>query len=339
MSSSATVIWTEFIACAILIGTAGAKLSRYADVIADKTGFSGNWIGLILLATVTSLPELITGISSLTLAGVPNIAVGDVFGSCVFNLAILIVLDFMHREESVYRRASHSHILSAGFSVVLIGFAGLNVMLSGKAAPLQVAHVGAYTPIILILYVVAMRTVFTYERAQMREFTGEVADRYPYMTLRAAIARYVLAAAVVIAAGVFLPFVGAQLADAMGWHKSFVGTLFVAAATSLPEFAVTVAALRLGALDMAIANVLGSNLFNIAILAFDDLIFIKGPLLSHVSQIHAVSAMSAVVMTGVFIIGLVYRSNTRLFRTVGWVSLSLFTFYLLNSFVLYLHGE
>ncbi len=339
MPGDAPLIWLEFTLCVLCIGAAGVSLCRYGDVIADKTGISGNWIGLILLATVTSLPELITGISSLTLANVPNIAVGDVFGSCVFNLAILIVLDFLHRGESVYRRASQSHVLSAGFSVVLIGFAGLNILLANKTATFNIAHIGAYTPVIMVLYLVAMRTVFVHERAQIREFAGQIAGRYPEITLRLAITRYALAAVAVIIAGASLPFVGAQLAEVMGWHKSFVGTLFVAAATSLPELAVTIAALRIGALDMAIANLLGSNLFNIAILAFDDLIFFRGPLLSHISPIHAVSGMSAVVMSGVFIIGLVYRANTRLFRSVGWISLSLFTFYLLNSYVLYLYGE
>jgi len=125
----------------------------------------------------------------------------------------------------------------------------------------------------------------------------------------------------------------------MGWHQTFVGTLFIAGVTSLPELAVTVAALRMGALDMAIANVLGSNLFNIIVLAIDDLIYLNGPLLAHVSPLHAFSAMSAVVMSGVVIIGLVYRPKTLFFISVGWISLSLFTLYLLNTYVLFLHGE
>ena len=94
--------WLQFGVCAAVIGFAGAKLSRYGDVLANKTGLSGSWIGLILLSTVTSLPELITGISSVTVAEVPNIAAGDVLGSCVFKLMILVVLDFFHRHQPVY---------------------------------------------------------------------------------------------------------------------------------------------------------------------------------------------------------------------------------------------
>jgi cation:H+ antiporter len=332
-------VWLQLGACAVLIAVAGSKLSRYADVIADKTGLSGNWIGLILLATVTSLPELATGISSVTIANAPNIAVGDVLGSCVFNLAILIVLDFLHRGESVYRRANQGHILSAGFGTVLIGFVGLNLLLGDKAAALAIGHVSASTPVIALLYVMAMRAVFIYERNRTREFVETIADRYPQLTLRRAVIRYVAAAIVIVAAGIWLPFIGVKLASVMGWHKTFVGTLFIAAATSLPELAVTVAALRIGALDMAIGNLLGSNLFNIVILALDDLFFLKGPLLARVSPLHAISALSAVVMTGIVIIGLVYRPRTRVFGAVSWISLGLLTAYLLNSFVLYLHGE
>ena len=339
MDTTVLFIWFEFALCAACIGTAGVYLSRYGDIIADKTGFSRSWIGLILLSTVTSLPELITGFSSVTLADVPNIAVGDVLGSCVFNLMILVVLDFLHREESAYRSASQGHLLSAGFGILLIGFAGLNVLLAGKAGHFDLGHIGIYSPIIVIFYLIAARSVFVYERRQLQQVVGHHADRHPEISLRQAGTRYATAAIVVVAAGAFLPFIGSQIAEVMGWHKSFVGTLFIAGVTSLPELVVTISALRIGALDMAIANLLGSNLFNILILAFDDVLYFKGPLLSNVSPVHAMSALSAVIMNGIVVIGLVYRPNTRLFRGIGWISLGLFTFYLLNSYVLYLHGE
>ncbi|ALQ49983.1 sodium:calcium antiporter [Nitrosomonas ureae] len=335
--SAVLIIWFEFGLCAILIGFAGTRLCRYADVIADKTGLSGSWIGLILLATVTSLPELVTGVSALTLANIPNIAVGSLLGSCVFNLAILVVLDYLARGESLYRRASSSHILSAGFGVILIGFVGLNVLLIDKTT-LTIAHLGIYTPAIVLFYIVAMRALYIHERAQVKEFVEQVADRYPDMTLHQAYVRYVLSASLVIAAGIYLPFVGAQLAEVMGWHNTFVGTLFIAGITSLPELAVSIAALRMGALDMAIANLLGSNLFNILILALEDIIFVAGPLLTFTSPLHAFSAFSAVIMSGIVIVGLVYRPSTRLFISIGWISLSLFTLYLLNTYVFYLHG-
>ncbi len=331
--------WLKFAICAGLIGYAGSRLSRYGDIIADKTGLGATWVGLVLLATVTSLPELITGVSSVAIAGVPNIAVGDVMGSCVFNLLLIVVLDFLHRGESLYTRASQGHILSAGFGVILIGFAGFSLVLGDGAEAVAIGHVGLYTPIILFLYALAMRTVFQFEQRQRVEYAEKAAERYPDISLRTAVVRYLLASALVVSAGVWLPFIGVELALVMGWNNSFVGTLFVAFATSVPELVVTVSALRIGALDMAIGNLLGSNLFDVAILAVDDIFFIEGPLLSHVSQIHVVSAISAIMMTGVAIVGLFYRAVSRLFRTVGWVSLFLFVIYLVNSYVLFLAGE
>jgi cation:H+ antiporter len=333
------LIWLEFAICAALIGFAGPELSRSGDIIAEKTGVSHNWIGLVLLATVTSLPELITGLSAVTVADVPDIAVGDVLGSCVFNLAIIIVLDLLHREEPIFLRVHQGHILAAGFGIVMIGFAGMSVILSEQKFTFNIGHVGLYSPIMVGLYLIAVRTVFRYERDQREEFVEEVAAQYADITLQTAIRRYLVAAAVLVAAGVWLPFVGSDLADAMGWKKTFVGTLLVAGATSLPELVVTIAALRIGALNMAIANLLGSNLFDILILAIDDVAFFKGPILSHVSPVHAVSAFSAVIMTGIVVVGILYRAKTRAFRYVDWMSISLFLVYLLNSYVLYVFGH
>jgi cation:H+ antiporter len=308
-------------------------------VIAEKTKLSGSWVGLVLIASVTSLPELIVGASAVTIADRPNIAVGDAFGSCVFNLVILVVLDFLQRGESVYRRVRLGHVLSAGFGVVLIGFTGMNLMLYGRGIGLSIGHVGLYTPVILLLYALAMRTLFSYERDHREEFTEEMAERYPRLSLRGALLRYAAGAVVIVGAGTWLPFIAGDLAAAMGWQTSFVGTLFVAAATSLPELVVTLSALRIGALDMAISNLLGSNLFDMAIIAIDDMLFLKGPILARVSPIHAVSAMSAVVMTGIAVIGLFYRPRIRVLKAVGWVSLGLFVMYLLNSYILYIESQ
>jgi cation:H+ antiporter len=336
--SALIAIWLQFGLCALTIGVAGFELSRSGDIIADKTNISTTWVGIVLLGAVTSLPELVTGISAVTATDEPNIAVGDVFGSCVFNVLILVAVDFMHREAPIYRRAHQGHILSAGFGVVLVGFAGLNLLIANHRGNYAIGHVGLYTPILIGLYLLAMRAVFTYER-EHAAFVEGAEERYPEITLQAAITRYILAALLVVAAGIWLPFVGADLADAMGWRKTFVGSLFVAGATSLPELVVTVAAVRIGVLNMAIANLLGSNLFDMLVLAIDDLFYVKGPILWAVSPAHAFSAASAVVMMGLVIVSLLYRPGKRLFRAVGWTSIGLFVLYLFNSYVVYLHGD
>lgn len=332
------VNWLSLLVCIAAIGFGGARLSRYGDVIAEKTGLGRSWVGLVLLATVTSMPELVSGLSAVTVAGVPDIAVGDVLGSCVFNLAILVVVDFLYPQESIYSRASRGHVLSAAFGIVLIGTVAFSLLLARRGEVLALGHVGATTPFIVVLYFLAMRTLHRYERRELAEFVEAAAERYPDVSLRRAAAGYALAAGLVVAAGIWLPFVGAAIAREMGWHDSFVGTLLVAAATSAPEVAVTLAALRLGAIDMAVANLLGSNLFDILILAIDDLFYLDGPLLAGVSPAHAVSAVSAIIMTGAAVIGLFYRPAGQLWRSVSWVSVFLLALYLLNAYILYRHG-
>jgi cation:H+ antiporter len=336
--SNAYLIWLEFGVCATLIALAGWRLSLYGDVIAEKTGLGGTWIGIVLLASVTSLPELATGVSAVAATNAPNIAVGNVLGACVLNLTYLAVLDLVHREESIYTRARQGHILSAGFCVLLLGFVGFNLLLAPRIGGLSLGHVGIYAPVIVVLYLLSMRVVFSYEKKQMAAYVEEAAERYPHMTLRQAVVRYALAALVVVGAGIWLPFVGEDIAELQGWNTSFVGTLFIAAATSLPELTVTLSALRLGALDMAIANLLGSNLFNLLILAIDDAFYLNGPLLAHVSATHAVSVMSAVTMIGAVIVGLLYRPPGRVFRSVGWISVLLLLIYLSNAYVLFRFG-
>ena len=332
-------IWLSLLACLAVIGVAGVRLSRYGDIIAEKSGMSRGWVGLILLASVTSLPELVTGISAVTVANVPDIAVGDILGSCVFNLLIIVVLDFLYREESVYTRARQGNVLSAGYGIALIGFAGFNLLLYRSGTIPSIGHVGLYTPLILLLYLLAMRSLYRYEQAQVSEYVEDRAELYPDTSLKQAVQGYVIAAVAVVAAGTSLPFIAKDLAAVMAWEQSFVGTLFVAAITSAPEVVVTVAALRMGAVDLAIGNLFGSNLFNIAILAIDDLAYLPGPLLADVSLTHATSAFSAMMMSGLAVVGLVLRPQSRVLRTVSWISLLLLVIYLLNALFLYLYGH
>ncbi|HSO07349.1 MAG TPA: sodium:calcium antiporter [Pelomicrobium sp.] len=331
-------VFVEFAVCGAVILTAGRQLSRYGDVIAEKTGLGGTWIGLVLLATVTSLPELVTGVTAVTVADQPDLAVGNVLGACVINLAMIVLLDALFREESLYTRASRGHVLSAGFGTILLAFVGVNLLWSQRWVEPAIGHVGLYTPIIAVVYVAGLRTLFRYELEHREDYVAESAARYPDVTLRQALTRYAVAAAFVVAAGVWLPFIGERMADAMGWHESFVGSLFLAFATTLPEITVTVAALRIGAINLAIGNLFGSNLFNIFILAIDDVAYLRGPLLAHVSPVHAVTILSAVVMTGMAIVAFFYRPKARLFKTIGWASLVILMMYLFNAYTLYLYG-
>jgi len=310
------VIWIEFAATALVIVLAGVRLARYGDVLGEKTGLGRNWIGVVLLAATTSLPELFTGFGSTALAALPDIALGDVLGSCMFNLLILSLMDAIH-PEPISARAHQGHALSIGFGLVLIGVAGVGLV-AGSSLP-AIGWIGLYTPVLIVLYFVAMRVIFAHERHRRAQETQEVAEELQYgeTTLRSALVQYGLAAVAVVAAALWLPRLGAQLAQETGLGEAFVGSLFVAITTSLPEIVVSLAAVRLGAVDLGIANVLGSNLFNLLILGLDDVFYRHGPLMADAGASHSMAVVAIAMMNGLFLIGLTYKVMTKRF-VVAW---------------------
>ena len=329
-----TALALQIALCALLIGRAGYVLSESADRIARATGVTGGWMGLALLATVTSLPELASGISAVTIIDAPNLAVGNALGACVFNLLCLVGIDALQRRQPIYHQASAAHLLSAAFGVVMLGFVAMSLLMDRRAPAFL--HLGLYSPALLALYLLALRSVFSHERA-MHQPDPDAASLAP--SLPREWRRFGLAALVVLAAGTWLPFLADQLATTMGWSRSFVGTLFMALVTTLPEIVVTLSALRLGALDMAIGNLLGSNLFNVTILAIDDLFYTRGPLLADADSVHASTAIAAVVMTGLVMIGLVMRPQGRVLRVLSWVSVGLMGIYVLNATLVFIYAS
>lgn len=302
----------QFVACAGVILFAGARLSRYGDVIAEKTGLGGTWIGIVALAAVTSLPELITGASSILLFEAVDIAAGDVLGSCMFNLVIFALLD-VRDGAPLSARIHQGHVLVAGFGILQLGLAILAIA-AGPSAP-AIGWFGVHSLAFVGVYLLAMRTIFTFERRRVAQLAEEMTGviRYRDLTLRRALVLYGLNALVLVAAATALPALGQQLAAATGLGEGFVGTLFVAMATSLPEVVVTIAAARIGALDMAAGNLFGSNVFNIAVLGIDDLLHTRGPLLADLAPGHLIGAAAAASMSAVAIIGLTYRAQRKRF--------------------------
>jgi cation:H+ antiporter len=310
------MIWIQFLAAALVIVFAGVRLARYGDVLGEKSGLGRSWIGVVLLAATTSLPELFTGFGATALANLPDIAVGDVLGSCMFNLLILSFMDAL-QPEPLSTRAHQGHALSIGFGLLLIGIAGFG-LLGGSRLP-AVGWVGLYTPLLIVLYFVSMRLIFTHERHRRVRETQEVAEELQYaeIPLRAAVLHYTIAALLVVGAALWLPRLGAELARQTGLGEAFVGSLFIAITTSLPEIVVSLAAVRIGAIDLGIGNVLGSNLFNLLILGLDDVFYRQGPLLTAADGSHGVTVLAVVTMNALFLIGLTYRVMTKRFA-VAW---------------------
>jgi cation:H+ antiporter len=181
--------------------------------------------------------------------------------------------------------------------------------------------------------------VFLYEKRRISEFVREVAEeaRYENVSKARAYTMYGLNAAVIIAAATYLPHLGERIAELTGLGRTFVGSVFIALSTSLPEVVVSLGALRMGAVDIALGNLFGSNLFNIGILAVDDVLYTKGALLSHISGGHLVSALAAITMTAIATIGLTFQTTKKL-HIFAWDSICIVVVYILATLILYATG-
>lgn len=313
-------IWAEFGLCLLLIGVAGTRLIRQADLIASLTGMSRHWIGMTLVATVTSLPELVTGATAVLGAQAPALATGDALGSCVLNLALLAVLEPLDGRATLFASAARAHRLSAAVGAGLLALVALEV-LGAHLAPAGAPTPGLASGVIAVVYVVVLvlaRRADTVALPAARSAATAAGGHLGGAGLRRALIAAALASLVIVGAGTRLPYVGVALGEAMGWSTSFVGSLFIATATSAPEMVTTWAAWRTGALDMALGNLLGSNLFDLLVLAFDDLLWTRGPILAEVPLVQAGTATVAATMSA----GVAWCLGRRAPRVVGGLTLA-----------------
>ena len=326
---------TGFLACAIVIFLAGRRLSYYGDLLAEKTGMGKAWVGIILMASVTSLPELMVGISSSAFLQSADLAVGDIFGSCAFNLGILAILDaFVPNRNSLLGTASRNHVVAASLGIILLTLAAFAIFLPKDIVISP--WIGLTSLLFIVVYLVSVRLIYLNE-TNPEHGGGQTPSGRPGLegiTLKFIITRYVFFALIIIVSALTLPYFADHIAEFTGLGRSFVGTFFLAVSTSLPEIAVSLAAVRMGSIDLAVGNLLGSNLFNILILAIDDILYTKGHILKDASANNLLSVFSTILMTAVVIIGLSFRVKGKRYL-LAWDAMLVGIIYVINLFLLY----
>jgi len=303
----------QFLICAVVIIVAGTFLSKYADAIAELTGLGRLLIGSVLLAGATSLPELTVDISAVRLGAV-DLAVGDLLGSSLMNLLILALLDLSHHSRGrMLSKQAAAHALSGSVSAALACLIALGLLTGTWLGTYSVLGISPAIYAVVVSYLLGVRLVYLDQRIAHRTAAEEGAiphEPVAGMSLGKALAGFAACAGAILLAGPFLAHAADELAVKTGLGGTFVGTTLVAFSTSLPELVSSLAALRMGAHDLAIGNVFGSNAFNMMLLAPLDLIH-PGSLLASVSPNHAITCVAAVLATLVAVMGQLYQSEKR----------------------------
>jgi cation:H+ antiporter len=234
--------------------------------------------------------------------------------------------------------ASPRHIVAGGWGAMLIAIAAAGILIGPRFSFLTLGWVGVPTIVILILYLAGMWWIFRRERGQQLETVAAGPNQYDKFTLRSVGIRFALAAAAVVAVGIWLSFIGDEIGTTTGWGSTFIGSMFLAISTSAPELVVAITALRIGAVDLAVADVLGANMLDIAMIVPVDLAQGRGFVLSSVSSGQLIVASIAVVMTLLVIAGLRFRRSRKVFRVVSWYTPLLIGLYVFGAYALFNSG-
>ncbi|HEX6059607.1 MAG TPA: hypothetical protein VFZ11_11385 [Gemmatimonadaceae bacterium] len=322
MTPLATLLVTFLLAALVVVG-AGTVLARSGDVIAARTALGGLWVGSVFLAFATSLPELATDIAAIRI-GALDLAAGDLFGSSMANMLILAVLNLLPTGSGLFRKAALEHALYAAVAIILTSVAAVSILLRPSVS---VLGIGPETMLLLAIYLAGSRAIYRHgtlarQAAATAEMGGQPAVAAPVApgehapgpttSLRRAIGMFVGASLVILVAAPQFARSAEQLAVVTGLGTTFVGTWLVGFSTSLPELVTSLAAVRLGAFDLAVGNLFGSNAFNMTILVVLDAAQGPGSFLGLVETSHAISALVAVALMAVAVAALVSRAEGRL---------------------------
>ncbi|MBK5287096.1 MAG: sodium:calcium antiporter [Acidimicrobiia bacterium] len=295
---------------AALLAVGGVVLARAGDEIAKRTGMSRAVVGVVLLALATSLPELVTDVGAAA-ANAPNLAVGDLFGSSMANMAVLGILD-LSRRRRVWQRVELGHARVASVAIGLTALAALGILTSRGWS---IGWIGIDTVLVAAGYVAAVTWM---HRSPAVRGGGVVPEAIQWPddggSVRQSVGKFAGATLLILVSAPLVAYAGRGIAVETGLGETFVGIALVAIATSLPELVTSLAAVRIGAQDLAVGNLFGSNALNMALLVFVDAAYTRGPVLAAVDVGQVVGAVGAVLLMALALAAIIQGSETRIGR-------------------------
>jgi cation:H+ antiporter len=333
-----TLTISFLIACFFVV-YGGIKLTKIGDQFED-VGISSGFVGTVLLALITSLPEFVATFSSIYRLDAPQLALGNIFGSNTFNLAILAVMDLFFIREVLYHRVDRfiAKSLAVGQIMTVLALAG--IFLNSSAFVISVVFnaepflkISVFNFLIFVVYILAFRlsTVVDGDPNSVEEEKEPPNGELP--TSSSLGWKFFLYAVVVVIAGIWLTDTCDQISEATGLGKTFIGSILLAFATSLPEATVCITAMRLFNYSLVFGNILGSNVFNLFILSLADLFTPKIALMEtkHV-ELNYITGFGSLLMSAVVLLALSYRGKRKVMKSL---SLSLIIVYFVAYYIMF----
>ncbi len=212
------ILWVQLgLAAAVILG-ASLFLAMSADVIAIETGLGRSFVGVVLLATATSLPELGTGVSAVAIVGEPDLAVGGAFGSNLFNLLIIGLMDIFWWNRYLPNYVGMSSVVVGALGIAVIALGGVSVLFHGMTSVFDGLPISPLSIVLIVGFAVAMYFVHLFEQRQAEADDGAPSagsGRYAGERLPRHVVICAMTALVVVGSAVWLSFVADDLAVEM----------------------------------------------------------------------------------------------------------------------------
>lgn len=286
------------------------KLSDYVDLLDKKTNLSGALLGGILLAAVTSLPELFTSISSTLFIGKNSFVIGNILGSNLFNMCLFFIPYIFFFSKLAKAKVGKSHLLS----LLFIGLLYITVSVAGFVFNFYHLLWGWFNPMSIVIVTIYALSIWKTPKVE----EGDKEETDSKLSVKQIVILFAVFAVLLIAMSIGITYHTDWIVSTFGFGETFGGALFLGVATSLPELTSTINLCKKKNFDAAYGNILGSCVFNFTILSFSDVLsFNCGPLYaidqsSFLLIIGMVVAFIAVVPT----IILTFKCKTK--NTIGF---------------------
>ena len=327
-----------FSAAAAVVWLAGTLIARYADAISRRTGIGHAALGILLLGGITSFPEGAVTVSA-ALSENAALAVNNLLGGIAMQVAILAVADVAIGRSALTAVVPNPIVLLQGvLNILLLSVVASGIIVGDRA----VLGIGLWLWLLVALYLYGVRLLTKLEGqvpwrpvpASKNPPNAAGSNPDPAPPLASTIAKTFAAGAAIVVAGYLLARTGEAIADQTGVGSSFIGAVLVAISTSLPEVSTVLSAVRLGNYAMAISDILGTNLFDVALLFVVDGVDSGSPILNRVGRFSAFAALIGIVVTTLFTMGLIERRDRTILR-MGFDSAAVLVTYLAGLVVLY----
>jgi cation:H+ antiporter len=329
------MVWLQFLLSAAVVVVAAVKLAEYGDIIAVRTNLGGLFVGTIFLAGATSLPELVASISSFQ-AGVPNLAAGNFFGSNMVNMLLLALVDLVNYQVPLLRRVAISHALTAALAGILMLVAVIFIL---AEVNVTIGWVGLESLLLIALYFGGIWLVQRENTtaAAPSAIVPATAPAAGFPSLRRGVIGFSLAAAVLLVVVPLLVDSSNAIATITGLGTGFIGTSLLSLVTSLPELLAALAAVRLAAYDMAVGNLLGSNVFNMLGLSLADFFLLDGRFLGAIDPNFALVGLLGLLLTNLALVGTLARVERKILF-IELDAVVIIVVYFLGMYLLFLRG-